>query len=336
MNIYIDESGSFVSAPTTNSWCVVVAVTVPEGSRKKLEAIVSTLKRTVGVSKYCEAKLKDIPENIYLRFLSDLSKLNVCLFCVATDSGLNPVDRVTQHRDIQSAEIIRHIDRMKYQEGKNATQYLADQIKSLPPQLYAQLACQVFLLEEIVCRAINFYAQRAPQALREFRWRFDRKNTKRTDFEDSFEKLAPALMQTRSVSEPAIRVIGFDYSYMSQYEFPDGKLPEYLEQDYGIKAEKGIDIQKLVRGNIQFVDSAGSEGVQVADLLASGMRRCLRGEFQNNVLVAESLGRLTVQNSVGNQSIRLVSFGPESDLDRNTAKFVKALTRHSQRMIMRA
>ena len=334
MYIYIDESGSFVSAPTANSWCVVVAVTVPEGSRKKLEAIVSALKRTVGVFQGREAKLNDIPENIYLRLLSDLSKLNVCLFCVATDSGLNLVDRVIQHRDIQSAEIVRHIEKMRYQEGKDATQYLADQIGNLSAQLYAQLACQVFLLEDIVRRAINFYAQRSPQTLREFRWRFDRKNTKKTNFEDSFEKLVPALMQTRSISEPAIRVIGFDYSHMSQYEFPDGKLPEYLEQDYGIKAENGIDIQRLVRGNIQFVDSAGSYGVQVADILASGMRRCLKGEFQCNAQIAESLGRLTVQNRVGSQSIHLVSFGPESALNHNTAKVVQVLTQHSQSMIM--
>jgi len=89
---------------------------------------------------------------------------------------------------------------------------------------------------DIVSRVINYYAQRVPEALAEFRWQIDQKNISRTNFEDAFEKLSPALLQTRSISEPLMRVKGFDYSSLSQYEFEDGRVPEYINEVYGIEA----------------------------------------------------------------------------------------------------
>ena len=94
----------------------------------------------------------------------------------------------------------------------------------MPNQLYVQLICQVGLLDDVVRRAINFWVQRRPATLREFRWRVDQKNTTKTTFEAAFEKIAPALLQTRSIEDPAIRVRGFDYRHFSGYEFADGEL----------------------------------------------------------------------------------------------------------------
>ena len=89
---------------------------------------------------------------------------------------------------------------------------------------------------DVIARSINYFAQRVPGALREFRWRIDEKSG--TGFKDAFEKLSPALLQTMSFIEPFMKIDGFDYSRMKQYEFIDGKAPAYLREDYGIKADK--------------------------------------------------------------------------------------------------
>jgi Protein of unknown function (DUF3800) len=145
---------------------------------------------------------------------------------------------------------------------------------------------------DVVSRVINYYVQRNPDTLAEFRWKIDQKNISRTDFEDAFEKLSPVLLQTMSISEPLVRVDGFDYSSLSQYEFEDGKVPDYLKEVYGIEAQAGINIHKLIRGNIQFIDSKDSPGIQAVDLVVSGIRRCLRRPFSDNNKAAFTLGKL--------------------------------------------
>jgi len=78
---------------------------------------------------------------------------------------------------------------------------------------------------DVVSRAINYYVQHNPGSLREFRWRIDRKNTDKTNFEDAFEKLSPGILQTMSISRPFLMVKEFNYSSMKQYEFAPGTAP---------------------------------------------------------------------------------------------------------------
>ena len=193
------------------------------------------------------------------------------VFSTATDAGLNTTDIVLEHQQNQVEEILRHIDKMKYESGRQGVLLVASQLGKLSPQLYVQ---------------------RDPGTLAEIRWRIDQKNISRTDFEDAFEKLSPAILQTMSMSKPLLMGNGFDYSSMSQYEFENGKMPDYLKEVYGIEVGAGINIQKLIRGNIKFMDSQDAPGIQAVDLVASGIRRCLRRQFSDNDKAASTLGRL--------------------------------------------
>lgn len=87
---------------------------------------------------------------------------------------------------------------------------LADEIQGLSPQLYVQLVCQVRLIDDVLRRAINYYAQRMPQTLRHFRWRIDQKNVEKPTFEQAFARIAPALLQTRSIRDPFEAFCGFN------------------------------------------------------------------------------------------------------------------------------
>ena len=336
MNIYIDESGSFVSAPTNGSWNVVVAVAASESSRRQIEHAVRSLKLAVAAPGTDEVKLSDIDERQYFKFLESLHQTHALLFATATDAGLNTLERLTRHQDIQVEKIRENVPRMRYEGGRQGVELLANQLETISPQLYAQLVCQVDLLHAVVSRAINYFAQRVPGTLAEFRWRIDQKNTTKTTYEQAFEKIAPALLQTRSFQEPAARVHGFDYRHFARYEFPDGEPPDYLATEYGLKIEHALNIGKLVRENLKFEDSKKSIGIQVADLLASGIRRCLRGGFKENETMSHAIGRLTLQNEKGKFPIHLVSFADSEDFaDTTASNVVKAMAKESRSMLAR-
>lgn len=337
MQIYIDESGSFVSAGSPGSWNVVAAVVAAESARTTIEKCVKALKLSVSAGIASEVKLKDIPEARYLSFLDELSQAQVLLFSTATDAGYSALDRIARHQKMLVENVRDQIPRMRYEGGRLALRTLADQIEAVSPQLYAQLVCQVDLLHDIVGRSINYFAQRVPGTLSEFRWRIDQKNTSRTIYEDAFEKIAPVLLETRSFREPGVRVRGFDYRRMSTYEFEGGRPPDYLATEHGIHVEDAVDIQKIIRGNLKFEDSKRSLGIQVADLIASGLRRCLRAGFQDNRAAAASLGRLMLQNRVGSNPINLISFAEKDNaVDSAASAAVKEMRNHSRPMIKAA
>ncbi|MDO8333299.1 MAG: DUF3800 domain-containing protein [Nitrosomonas sp.] len=316
MNIYIDESGSFVNAPTIGKWNAVAALAMPESGRKRLESLVRQLRLQSAGPVAKEVKLNEVPESRYLRFLADLEKLNAAVFCTATDAGLNTDERVAEHQQFQVDGVLKHLDKMKYEGGRRGVELMASQLKKLSPQLYVQLVCQINLMFDVVSRSITYFAQHSPSTLREFRWRVDQKNSARPAFEQAFERLSPALLQHRSIEEPLMIVQGFNYRFMTQYEFPDGKPPEYLKEDYGIEVEDAFDIQKLVRGNMTFMDSKDSTGIQAVDLVVSGIRRCLRGEFSDNELAAAGLGKLMLQAVHNGPSVNLITFGAGAHLFR--------------------
>ena len=62
MNIYIDESGSFVNALATNKWNAVAALAVPEAGRKKLDSLVRQLRVDSCGTAANEVKLNEVTE----------------------------------------------------------------------------------------------------------------------------------------------------------------------------------------------------------------------------------------------------------------------------------
>lgn len=308
MYAYIDESGTFVATDQPNSWSCVAGYFSLESDLLELSDILSNLKAKSGFSDDSEVKLKNISEDNYFHFLTKLSRLNGILFSVATDASCNSAANIESHKTTQVSNILVNKPLMKHEEGKKYIQTLADQLSSLPPQLYVQLTCQVKLIYDIVNRGITYFVQRFPKHLDRFEWHIDQKNTTKTVFEKTFEDIAPALLQTMSIRGPSYFIEGEDYSALAKYDFTANTIPSYLERDYGIKVENGLNISKLLRENLHFPDSKMVTGIQIADLLAAGIRRFLRGEFNNNKLAVSLLGRLMVQETANRSPLKLVGF----------------------------
>lgn len=318
-----------MSGAHKNSWCVAASYVCPEIERKKYRTALSKLKNSENVHIQEEIKLHQISENNYIQFLKRLGELKGVLFCVATDSGLNTKHLVEQHQIIQVASIRSYVDKMHYEGGVKAMTLLSAQLEKLPPQLYIQLHIQVSLVHAIIRRGINFFVQRNPNSLQQFRWRIDQKlpNAK-TDFEDAFEKMCPALLQTFSIKQPSALLDWCDYRPMKKYWIEEGGIPDYLTNEFPqLKTREGLDLQKIVRGDMKFDDSKSCLGIQVADLLASGVRRLLRQEFENNEIIAHHLGGLLVQKERGAPPISFKTFGKEEHyLDDSVAGLVNIMT----------
>lgn len=335
MNIFVDESGTFPKTATPNSWCVVAAYVSPETDRKRIEIAVSSLRHKVLPAKK-ELKLGDLTESQYFEFLSSLGKLNGVFFASATDMSLNPVEAMAHHREMQATKVIEHLEKAVHQSMRDSLTELSESLRKLPINLYAQLIFQIRLFHEVATRASLYFVQRFPQTLTEFRWRVDQKDLVVTEYEKIFRKMLAPILQSMSFDDPFIRLEGADYSYMKQYEYGQGEQPTYLTDVYGLPSSDGFNLGKMIGGNFRFVDSQLFVGVQVADLIASGVRRFLKGEFANNDLAACLLGGLTVPSSKDKFPLSLLTIGKEDVVEHELARRLRIFRQHVRPMLTRS
>lgn len=336
MNIFVDESGTFRTSPHPDSWCTVVAYVSPEIDRRRLDRLVGALRAECASGR--EAKLRNVAEARYAKFLSDLARLNGVAFAVAVDAHQHSECALELHRDSQARAALEHIDKMLHPTGREAVQRVSDAIRSLPVQLYAQLVCQVELFHKVITRAITYYAQRFPATLRSLRWRVDRKDTIPTAYENTFRMILPALLQSKSDRDPMLMLKGADYSHFRRFEYAPGEAPTYLKDDYGIDyGEDVVDVGKMVKDDFQLVDSNNVPGVQVADLLASGLRRVMRQKFDAPERIATLIGENMVQEADRQPPVRLISLAPGSGdrVSTDVAKLLRSMVEVTRPYIAR-
>lgn len=338
MYIFVDESGSFASASKRNAWNVIVAYMTPEFEQVHIRKLLLDLKTKTRTNQTQEIKLRHIHENDYVDFLLRLGQRQGILFAVATDAGETNIDCIMKHRNSQAEEIVKHIDVMRFQSGKVALRNLAARVRCLSPQLYIQLKCQVVLIDSIIRYGVLYFVQRFPEELATFSWRIDQKNSQKTEYEKAFETITPAWLQSFSLEEPMMMLEDADYSPFKRFSYPNGKAPNYLQTVYRIdvNTSDSTDIGKLLREDLQFVDSKQDTGIQVADLLASGLRRCLREGFSRNEVISRLLGSLMVQGKMNSLPVPLLGFENKNRLVAgNVARLVRNMGTYSKPMLIR-
>lgn len=328
MHIYVDESGTFPITATPSSWSVIAAYVSPDEDQPAIEKLVARLRAVFGGGD--EVKLGALKETEFFNFLYTLGRLNGIVFAAASDMSTSSLDAMAHHKKMQALGIVKYREKMEHQAVRDALDELSQQVGDMPLNLYAQMKFQQRLLHDVVARCISYFVQRSPQSLSRFRWRVDHKDVVPTTYEKVFRKLLPGTLQSISIDEPILMIKQFDYSSMSHYEFAQGDEPKYLQEQYGMPEMEGFDLGKLVGEDFEFVDSTAVDGIQVADLIASGLRRFLKGEFQNNNIAAELLGRLTIQNVKTQLPVKLVSLGAESEVGGELTNRLRILERFAR------
>lgn len=274
----------------------------------------------------------------YFRLLGRLERANCTLYGIATDAHLNTPDAVEAHKETIAQGLLANVEKMHHEAGRKTVQHAADQVRRLSAQLHIQFICQIRLMYYVVSQAVTYYAQHEPASLSKFVWRVDQKALeKKTEYEEAFEQLSPAYLQMMSLSDPMMMVSDFDYSHLAAYEFPKGEAPTYLKDDYNVDIDltRALNVQKIIRGDIQFIDSQESFGIQLADLLSAGLRRCLRSGFKDCIRAAAFLGRLMIQRMDNKYPLLLSSLGRESVVDEPTAALINMMRRQQRPMLKR-
>ncbi|HBP88308.1 MAG TPA: hypothetical protein DD706_11495 [Nitrospiraceae bacterium] len=340
MNIAIDESGTFVYTDTDNSWNCVVSYVYPEVHNPHIQEEVRKLVQRHAKGGQKEVKLRNLSESAYANFLRCLQKWDGVLYAVATNAAANTPQVLECHQEEQTQKILEHLDKMIYETGREGVRRLAKRVKALPHQLYVQMICQVQLVIQILHSALLFYVQRHPPTLNRFRWRIDQKNSSQTSYEDAYSQVLPAILQSASICKPIPMLKGEDYHWFDRFYFPKGEVPTYLRDVYGVEIvddnERKINIGQVVHEDVRFVDSKSDSGVQIADLLASGLRRCLRGQFTDNNIIASLIGGLMVQREHNQIPIQLISLGKEEKkVEGQVLSALHAMAIQSRAMIVR-
>jgi len=332
MFVFVDESGTFTESQNPDSWCVVAAYTLPENQVPHATRVLKRLRAKYGGD---ETKLAQMREGDYFEALNKLAALPGLGFAVACDVSLHSREAVEVHQYAQADKVLQHLGKMHYETGRQGLQKMADDLRALPFQLYAQLILQVLLFAEVLRRAPLYYAQRRPQTLAHLRWRLDRKDTTPTEYEDVFHRLLPGLLQSISLRNPMVFLSeGADYSYFKRFDFDEGQQPEYLEREYGIKVKDGANIGKMVNEDFELVDSATADGVQVADLLASGVRRLLRGGFAKQEVASRLLGANMAGTIFRVPPVTLATLGSKATVSERNAMLLKAMSGRSKKLLL--
>ena len=305
----------------------------PENHQTALFDALESLKVQAGVrGRLAELKLRELPEATYFSFLENLKDLDGVVFAVACDAGLQTENEIRAHQSRQGDMIEEHKDKMHFDAARDGLVDFANRIRQIAPQLYLQLFCHALLVFSMISRGIPYFVQRLPHLLGAFRWRIDQKNASKNVFEDSYQLLLLPLLQSMSLGDPILHLEDADYSAFKRFEFPQGQAPTYLKDDYGIDiaADPGFDIGKLIREDFSFEESVSNDGVQVADLVNSGLRRCLRGRFSDNDSAARLLGALMIQDMPKRPPLRLVAFGERRRVfvDETAERAIAVIQRH--------
>lgn len=306
MHIFIDESGTFTLASEPGAWCVVAAYVIGSRNRVAAEGALYALKARACRRSTDEIKRRDVSEADYIQFLEDLSAKDGFLVSVATDAGGNIGAAESQ---MEQVRLIREaIDGLKAPKEKLEAEALVVAMEALSPQLYVEIICRMHLTWLVVNVGVAHYVRIEPQTLWCMDWCFDAKGGAGAAFEKAHGPLMAGLAGEMSRAHPMPFVAGADYSNFGRF-IRGGAAALRPTNPRQTRADVMVDAQRVYRERQTFVDSARSPGVQIADLLVSGIAALLRGKFSDQKRAARCLGRLTRRLYATDHSTYLISFG---------------------------
>lgn len=336
MKIFIDESGVFLPVDKVNSWSSVGALTVPESSMAGLSNALRDLKKALGVD--CESEIKkprpDSNKSCFINFLKKVKNLNCTLHMASTNGGLLKEKEITEHRkgNVQGLNNFKEQQRSELvpEEFNKLARHVESTIsnfESIPQQEYVQCVMQSYLLSLMIEKVIYFYSFKNPESLSSFSWVIDQKSEKKNKFEITYQNVMPGLVEANSVKRSKVLPNSsknnyhyFGEAFSSANNTVDDSTVEYYKRTHNkdISSFRDslavVDYFKIFNSDMQFSDSKGNVGLEVADLLVSSVNRCLKGNFSDNIKMAKILGSLLLNSPRINEkaiSMMVLTNNPE-------------------------
>lgn len=336
MHIFVDEAGTFAASCQEGSFSLVTGYVIPERHMRLATNVLRTFKVANGFRHDVEVKRKDVSEQGYFSLLEELGQqVDAIAFAVASDAAYNADAR--NHQSAQVAKILEGEPSMVYPEGKLMVREMAATIDRLAVQQWIEIACRTRLAWQIIRQASIYYAFRTPATLGAYRWMFDQKDVTKNYFDDTFSSVTLPLTQSLMAHHPFLQIEGGDYSHFQRF-YTHKPYPSWLPKVRGPgKLGNVVDAGFMWREHLQFVDSKSHPGVQLADLVSSGLFGLLHQRFSDNDRAARLLGRLMTTPKRGHTVIDLVSLGATVDhtIDQRLANLLHLMKASSRHLLRR-
>lgn len=299
MNIYIDESGSFIPLGGNKSkFSAVGALVIPHSIEQELFAQIREVKDDLGLDAHEELKGSKLLPHEFKALVAVISKYDVIFDACLIDTGSHTEEEVAVHRQKQSAEISASFPdevRTPFAEKfRDAGRRLA----SLPPQLYVQAFLTWVLLDHVARTAVSYYAQQLPTELGQFRWIIDPKDPhRRMPIEELWGALLLPIFQTKSLTEPFPRLPSGDYSHFDRVTLSSTSIPRGLRRQLRPGTKQRVHNSAKIFEDRSFPRSDQSLGLQLADILTNGIARAYDDTLKPSMWI--NLGSLMVRDAEG-------------------------------------
>lgn len=303
MRIYIDESGSFVVPQVpTPSWSLVLSLIVPSAIEADLFFQFLRL-RDGWPQQKIEIKGSSLNEKQAAEVIDLLSGFDVLVDFVALDMSTHSDEIVGDFKRRQAEEMTAHITRDHHPGPILHLVQLENSLRKMPNQLFLQTHAITELILKAVRTGPLYFSQRRPEELGDIAWTVDRKDRVPTEMEETWTTTILPFAESRFARQPIAQLIEGDYSHFARYEInpaTDSEMARHLDwmqSTYGdIKwhgGERVVDAKRLLTEQLTFEDSRNSLGLQLADMLASTLRRGINNRLQRPGW--ENLGKLVVR-----------------------------------------
>jgi hypothetical protein len=293
MRIYIDEAGPFLPPqPPRPLFSLVLSLIVPSSIEQELFYEFLRLRDT-WPNQNVEIKGSSLDESQAAQLITLVLRYDTLVQFIALDANTHPDPLVEDFKNRQADAVTANITRDHHPGPIPHLHQLGEAVRKMSNQLFLQS----FAIWELITRTIRegtvHYVRRQPQELGDIAWIIDRKDRTLTQMEETWSTLILPVSERRFAEEPLIAIREEDYSYFdARYGFNRATIDEeelrHLEwlrsvsekgpvgEDHGL----GINAKLLLTEQQTFEDSLNSLGLQLADMLATILRRALNDQLQ--------------------------------------------------------
>ena len=313
MRIYIDEAGNFVvPADGQSLYSLVLALIIPSSVENGLFQQFLRL-RDRWPNNAVEIKGSKLDEAQAAELIDLVSRYDVFAKFFAVDMATHGDGVVSPFKARQADAVTAHLTPEHHPPIVAQLRGLADTIRRMPNQLFVQAFLVIELVLKVIEESTLYYVQRLPAELGSIEWIIDQKNRTITEMEETWSTLILPMSEGHFAQHPLPTLKGADYSrFDARYGIDpyDQEMKPHIEwtrEAYGIREDErppGLNAGLLMSEQRQFADSANSLGLQLADMLATILRRALNDRLQ--LPGWKHFGRLLIRD----RSTPILQLGP--------------------------
>ena len=316
MRIYIDEAGNFVpQASGQTLFSLVLALVVPSSIETKLFGEFSAL-----LSSWphggTEIKGSMLDEAQAAQLIEMVSRHDVFVNFFAVDMATHGESVVSEFKARQAAGITANLTPEHHPPVVAQLEELAAAVRRMPNQLFVQAFLVIELVLKVIEESTLYFVQRLPAELGSIAWTIDQKNRTITEMEDTWSTLVLPMSESHFAKKPLLSLKGADYSHfdaryrINASDAETNRHVQWMREVYGIpegERPPGLNATLLLSEQREFADSASSLGLQLADMLATILRRALNNRLQSPGW--DRFGRLLIADR---SSTPILQLGPQS------------------------